>query len=750
MIGAVLLAGCGGDASSIYCEGSSTCGTGSNVASILVTSSTQQISTDGTVTATITAVAKDASNNLVSGATVTFAASSGGIAVTSGTTNASGQATATLSGSGLTSGTSITVTATSGSASGKVSVTVNNVQQSINLTTSLPQIPSDGSKSATITALARDANNNAVPGVTVTFTATSGTLIVTQATTDDTGSATATLSAAPDPTNRSITVTATAGSATSTVPVSVTGTTLSIAGPTNLVLGGVGTYTVSLLNSSNVGISGQTVTLSSASGNTLSSSTFVTGSNGQQTVTLTAAHSANDTLTAKALGLTASQAVAVSGQSFSFTTPAANNTGIDLGNAQTLTVSWLNNGTPQVGQTVNFAATRGTLSAASAVTNAQGQASVTISSVDAGAATVTASAANVTATTNVDFIATNPASIALDASPATILTLGQSTISAVVRDAHDNLVQGATVNFQTIQDSTGGTLSTAQGVTNSQGLAQTVYTATATQSATNGVVIQATIQGNTSVSQTTDLTVGGQSVGLTLGTGDKITEINGANGTPVSFVQAYTVLASDTAGHPVAGAPVTLTVHALHYFKGQYIVSGSSWVQAGTYTSTTTNGATTYSVASEPVECVNEDNSEPAVNNTPNPDDFNGLLDPGEDGCNANGVPYSTGALGTNEACNADGNGNGVLDPGITAVASPGSVTTDSNGTANFEVVYPESDAGWVEVELIASTNVSGSESTKSVTFILKILADYLTTTTVPPPGQPSPFGVNQQCNVPN
>ncbi len=82
-------------------------------------------------------------------------------------------------------------------------------------------IASDGSDSATITAYARNATNNLISGVPVTFTATSGGLSGASASTNTSGEATASLSTAGDPTTRTITVTATSGTLTATVNVRV-------------------------------------------------------------------------------------------------------------------------------------------------------------------------------------------------------------------------------------------------------------------------------------------------------------------------------------------------------------------------------------------------------------------------------------------------------------------------------------------------------------------------------------------------
>jgi len=117
----------------------------------------------------------------------------------------------------------------------------------LTLLTSSPQIPSDGSASATITALVRDASNNVVPGQAVTFTATSGALVAKNPpTTDDTGIVTATLSTAGDATNRAITVTGQSGNAQSTVTVNVIGTALTLNGPSALPTGTSGKYNVVL------------------------------------------------------------------------------------------------------------------------------------------------------------------------------------------------------------------------------------------------------------------------------------------------------------------------------------------------------------------------------------------------------------------------------------------------------------------------------------------------------------------------
>ncbi len=196
---------------------------------------------------------------------------------------------------------------------------------SLTLITSSPTVPSDGSTPATISAFVRDANNNFLKSVPVIFSASSGGLLITQATTDDNGLATATLNAAGDPSRRTITVTAIAANITRTINVDVIGTTMSVQGPSGLTLNQVGAYTVTLADSGNRPVANQVVTIASQRTNTLSAGTVTTSANGTATFNMTAVNGGADTITATALGLTATQAVAVNSDSFTLTVPRRRN-----------------------------------------------------------------------------------------------------------------------------------------------------------------------------------------------------------------------------------------------------------------------------------------------------------------------------------------------------------------------------------------------------------------------------------------
>jgi len=131
----------------------------------------------------LSALAKDANNNAVSGVTVTFSSTAGSLVVTQAVTDASGVGESDAGRERRRGSTSITVTAAAGTISANTAVGVVNTQQTISLITSLPQIPSDGSKSANSRhwCATRTIRGN---GRYVNFMSTSGALTITQGVTN--------------------------------------------------------------------------------------------------------------------------------------------------------------------------------------------------------------------------------------------------------------------------------------------------------------------------------------------------------------------------------------------------------------------------------------------------------------------------------------------------------------------------------------------------------------------------------------
>jgi hypothetical protein len=562
------------------------------------------------------------------------------------------------------------------------------------------------------------------------FSANSGSLTVTQNTTDDSGQAIATLDPGGDFTNRTITVTAAAGSLSKTVDISVTGTSLTISGENSATLGDTTTLGITLTDSGNNPIPGKPVTVSSSAGNILSATSLTTDASGQTSVDVTATQAGTDTITVSAQGVTKTKSLAISGDQFQMSTPAAN-ADIDLGICQTVQVSWKQNGTAVNGGTVNFSATRGTLysnsgctvTANSTTTNSSGVATLYIVSSNAGPSTITAYVTNGPTTSRaVNFVATTPATIVLQASQTLIgpndgseATPQQSVITAVVRDAGNNLVKGKSVHFVIQNDSSGGDLTTSTAVTDELGRASTAYVSSAATTAQNGVVIRATVD-NTSITTTVSLTVSRSALFVRLGTGNNIDDIG-----ETQYNKKYTVMVTDASGNAVQGAKINVSLNPEGYAKGVYADNGNDqW-------------AVNYSAASCPSEDINQ----------------NGILDLGEDK-NIDGKPdpgkdtNNNGVLDVGE----EDLGDGKLTPG-NVVSVPSSITTGADGTFEFDVIYAQTYANWVLVRLTASTTVAGTESSDSVVFLLPAAADDMNNTSNAPPGGNlnSPFGTSASCS---
>jgi hypothetical protein len=576
------------------------------------------------------------------------------------------------------------------------------VVSTLTLLTSSPQIPSDGTQPATITALVRDANNNVMPDVSVIFSSNSGSLVVAQpAATNDDGVLTAQLSTAGDQANRVITVSATAGNASSQVSVNVIGTTLTLTGPSSLPTGSSGAYAVKLVNAANDGINGASVTVTSSRANGISQTPLMTNAQGDASFTLTANNSGSDTVTVSALGIQSNLVVSVSSDAFTFTAPAQN-AEIALGAAATITARWTQGGVAAANQNITFSTTRGTLSAPSALTNASGDASVTISANNAGPALITATnSAGTTIQRSIEFVATTPTTLELQANPFTVPTSDQSTLTAIVRDPNGNLVKNQVVTFS-LSDITGGFLSVGQSTTDSQGRASTTYNASTTTSAVNGVHVTATVPGSTAT-DTVDLTVARREVFIIIGSGNELFEPNTAQ-----YRKEWIIQVTDAQGNGVNGVDVTVSVLSERYWDGIRIWDGVVW--------RTQRGSEALPTAGCPDEDINT---------------RDGVLGPTE-----------------------DLNGNGRIEAGnILSVAPSGGtgnrVTTNANGFALLDVFYPQEYAYWLEATLQATASVQGTEFAESTTFVPPGLVTDFNKEDTAPPGLASPFGTDGLCSTP-
>ncbi len=153
-------------------------------ASITLSASANTLKSDGSDSITITATALDAGNAILSGQAVTFTASTGQISTSSGTTDATGKATATFSAGPSGLNRTATVTATSGTATLQLPIQITGSTISANPSTGI-NLPDDGTTPATIVFTAKNPAGTAVAGAAVTlaksgvgnisYTPTSGT-----------------------------------------------------------------------------------------------------------------------------------------------------------------------------------------------------------------------------------------------------------------------------------------------------------------------------------------------------------------------------------------------------------------------------------------------------------------------------------------------------------------------------------------------------------------------------------------------
>jgi hypothetical protein len=717
----VLLAACGGGGGTI---GDGDGGGTTEVISIrlALTNSAGVVSTDVNKAQplTLTATLSSSTGRSMAGQLVTFSFNDALLASfnnQAGTaqTNSSGVATigvlvGTKSGAGtiaatLTGGQSTTISfASAGDAD---DVEPEKPVGSLRLVADNLQLGSGGTAKVALSAVVLDTNNILQPGVTVQFSASSGELQVVSAVTESDGVAKATLSSSVDFSLRTVTVTASVGDKSATLDINVVGTSILISAPRSMVLSDTVTITADLTDFDGKGIQGKTLTVTSASGNPITSTSLVTaGNSGRVSFSYKAVQGGTDEIRVTGLGATAVAPISIQSDQFRFLNTQVIE--VPLGAEQQLTVEWLVNNLPNANKALNFTTTRGTLGAVSGNltqvsvdqnTNAQGQSSVLVASNFAGFANIAATEIRPGATdllttqTRVEFVATVPDSVTVQAFPAQLGPGEQSVVRAVVRDQNNNPVKNRSVAF-TLNGAPGGQINPATAITDSQGLASTVFTADNTTGAGTGanLNVQATVlnavpvvAGNTSVA------VGTRTLFFRFGTGNTIEEPSQS-----LFSKEFSILVTDSSGNPVAGQDLNVSVLPVSYDKGFWdpvpdLIDFEYW---------------------DPVviaaDCQSED-----VNN-------NGIMDQGE-----------------------DFNGDGQLTPG-NVVSVPRTVRADANGIATFDMVYTKDIAPWTKVLLTVSGFADGTENVSSREFRTVVAGTYISDETSTPAR--NPFGFSASC----
>ncbi|MCY7294117.1 Ig-like domain-containing protein [Alteromonas sp. a30] len=579
---------------------------------------------------------------------------------------------------------------------------------SLELFASAIQLSSSGSEQIELIALVKNAQNILLENIDVTFFSESGELQVTQPTTAADGTARAVLSSQTDPENRTFAVSAQVGDLIQSIDVQVVGTEVRVNTPASVILNDTAEVTISVVDSDGTGIANEVVAVSSANGNGISNTSPRTDETGQITINYTALNPGVDVITATALNATGVGNLTVQQDQFSFSSVPTND--IPLNTDAELVITWLRAGEPFANGFVTLTTTRGMLSQSQLISDANGQVRVNIQSSNAGTATILAQGDDtlgtiVNARSNVEFIASQVDNILIEASPKSIGPDGQkSTITAVLRDPSGNLVKGKTVNF-TADDVSGGSISPASVVTDSNGIASTVYTSN-TVTSEDAITITAT-EAESNIQASTNLTVGDRALFITLGTGNRIEIVDDA-----TYLKRFSVFVTDANSNPVSDVDLTVSGTPVKYTElldpnaepgdANYQVIRAAY-NKGYWSAFPSAEAFEFWVPVHTFGCANEDIDDDAI------------LDPEE-----------------------DVNGDGNISPG-NVVAIDGNITTDENGQAIVELRYPKTFAAWVTIKVAVSTSVAGSESRVSQFYTLGAASSDLAIEDVRP--NVNPFG---------
>lgn len=481
------------------------------ITSLAIETSGDSLPGDGTSPVTLRVQALDAGRASIEGVEVAFSTDSGSITVTQPVTGADGIALATLNTTDPTNRMiMVTATATNNDGS-QVSESVNievvgPAIASVSISASSPTLLSDGTNPVQITAFVRDANNNAIPGVQVAFTADSGSVIVEQAQTGDSSPARATLTTAGEPELRTITVTASVTDAQmnvieNTVAVQVVDVDEDVEDPppvlsrvslvsSSNILQSDGaqpvTLTARVLDENNVVLPDVEITFSTDSGE-LTVTQDVTGEDGLALALLsTQENPANRVITVTATAtnrdgtpVTDTVEVEVVGTRFG---PVNGPTALVQGNTGTYSAALLDandSGIQGVPLTIS-SALGNTIEATTLITDSQGRVGFDLIATTGGTETITVAGLGIQATTNV-LISTDsfrfvdptpPAPDDPEPDPITIPLDTNRTIAVSWQRNGSNIPDGTRVVFST----TRGTLGSAEDTTTG-GLAQNVISA---------------------------------------------------------------------------------------------------------------------------------------------------------------------------------------------------------------------------------------------------------------------------------
>ncbi len=574
-------------------------------------------------------------------------------------------------------------------------------------------IETGGNDVARITTLVTDENNRVLADQEVIFSSTGGVLQNISSVTNEAGQATAELSLAGDFRNQNIVVTAVLDDQSGEVLITTEGSKISVAGPTALVSGDVAELEITLVGGNEQPIPNEVLSITSSVGNAISPETAVTDANGKATITVSSVMG-TDVVNVSALDSTvvAQHSLQVAADVLTVVPGSYNN--MPVSEFSPFQVQWTSNGLPVAGQFMRFSTTAGVLRAAGsgtagsssidALTDAEGIASVELSSNSAGPATVSfadSTDADPASQFEVEFVATEPASISLSATPASVSTGNSSTVTAVVVDAFSNPVKDTVVEFSSA-DLRGGSLSPVSAITDSDGNASVTFNAGGLPTETDGITITAEATDHASVlPANVSMTVTERQLNVIIGLAGSIAEMESDTRYSITGV----VQVTDGAGRPVPDATIQMGLTPTEFNYGVMAlvdVDGDDTPDRWDLLATTV--------------CEAEDQN------------GNRILDAGED-LNGNGI------LDPRDPALID------VDPSNLPTVIGGQITTDASGAGFFTIVYPQSNALYFDVVVTARVEALGVEAVAEYSTGLNMSASDATAIDVLPPNHVSPFG---------
>lgn len=636
----------------------------------------------------------------------------------------------------------------------------------ITLSSSSPTMASSGG-SVTLTATVLGPTGQIVVGQALAFSkATAETVSFgapSSAVTDLNGKVTITLNVGPDPTNRTVTITATAGTATKQIPIQIIGSTVTMTpSGTNLPDDGTSplTLTVTAKDSTGVVVPNALVTLTTSGTGSVSviPSTGTTNASGQVSgIGITGVTAGAPTLTATALGATASIPLTVSASAATFSIDRITNGAVVTLNPTAVTLTTapgdsleVRVNAPAPATKVRFATTLGIWNGVALQTsvlvdvgtgctvsgNAALKACAILTTSQAGLANIqafqdTPSVPANSDTLTVSMTATTAASITLQASPSVVAknvgtTTGISTLIATVTDAAGNPVGNAPVAFSIVNPTGGGEsvtpvvafTATVAGNGLALGQARASFTAGSLSSSQTGVSVRASVLGSPTVATEAlgpppvnafpsgpdaAIIISGTAASIAFGQATVLQVANNAT----NYVLAMSVLVADSNGSP---APVGTVVNLSTW----PIAWSTTGISNCAFAGDTATGGT----------FRNEDVNE------------NLILDTGEDGAR---IYYATNSnmstdfsqtppvavvagVGTVEGSATPSSSAAGIITSTVATDPPGTVTIDANGVATFNLTYGKSSALFVVTRLRARTVVQGSEAVSELIFRLQPL----------------------------